>query len=518
MDWQPHWHGRERFTMFDGAYDAGRHRALLDAWHADPGRPARLHVIALSGAGMPGFRRIPQADERITLDLLGAAPQAALAQLDARLDAIDLHGIARERGAFPRALAKLATPGAILHDNGTPEGLFTSRKPPSPWARSAEPQRRAIVLGAGLAGAAACERLCARGWDVTLVERHAQAASEASGNQAGIYMPLLSKDDNIMTRLSRASFLYALAYWDKLHGIVGERCGVLQLARSPEHAAVQQAISAAHRFPATFAKWLQEGASPLAPDGAWLFEQAGWARPSSICHAMLDACGARLTRRFGAGQVALQKEGAEWIARAEDGSAAASAPVVIVANGAGALQLAQTAHLPLAQVRGQVTHLAQGGMPELPFVLCREAYLTPAVDGWHSLGASYDDDHDPALRPSSQQENLDKIRAMLGDPSIGLDAPLAGRVGFRCVAPDRLPLVGALPTGDMEQGVERLRQIPRHGGLYGLLGYASRGLTWAPLAAELLASQLHGDPLPLESDLVNALDPGRFILRSRRGV
>jgi tRNA 5-methylaminomethyl-2-thiouridine biosynthesis bifunctional protein len=65
-------------------------------------------------------------------------------------------------------------------------------------------------------------------------------------------------------------------------------------------------------------------------------------------------------------------------------------------------------------------------------------------------------------------------------------------------------------------GTERLRELPRQSGLYGLLGYASRGLTWAPLAAELLAAGLEGEPLPLEAPLVDALDPGRFQLRQRR--
>jgi tRNA 5-methylaminomethyl-2-thiouridine biosynthesis bifunctional protein len=152
----------------------------------------------------------------------------------------------------------------------------------------------------------------------------------------------------------------------------------------------------------------------------------------------------------------------------------------------------------------------------LPLVLCREAYLTPAVNGWHSLGASYDDDADPALRASSQRDNLDKIRSLLADPQIGVDAPLAGRVGFRCVAPDRLPLVGELPEAGAGGSIERLREVPRQPGLYGLLGYASRGLCWAPLAAELLACRLDGEPLPLEADLATALDPARFVLRARR--
>jgi tRNA 5-methylaminomethyl-2-thiouridine biosynthesis bifunctional protein len=66
--------------------------------------------------------------------------------------------------------------------------------------------------------------------------------------------------------------------------------------------------------------------------------------------------------------------------------------------------------------------------------------------------------------------------------------------------------------------IERLSDVPRWPGLYGLLGYASRGLIWAPLAAELLAAQLGGEPLPVESCLAQALDPGRFLLKGRRRV
>jgi tRNA 5-methylaminomethyl-2-thiouridine biosynthesis bifunctional protein len=48
-----------------------------------------------------------------------------------------------------------------------------------------------------------------------------------------------------------------------------------------------------------------------------------------------------------------------------------------------------------------------------------------------------------------------------------------------------------------------------------LLGYASRGLIWAPLAAELLAAQLQGEPLPVENKIAAALDPARFLLAGR---
>jgi tRNA 5-methylaminomethyl-2-thiouridine biosynthesis bifunctional protein len=551
VDYRAHWRGRERYTVFDAAYgDGSAVRALVDAWRADPARPAHLHVVALAEGLLPGFHRIAQQDAHITLDLLNAPIDSALAQLAARLDFIRLHGVAGAGTGFARPLARLAAADAILEAGGLAAGQaqalaahgfafdsgqqggqrgglqlarFASRKPRPPLPPA--PARRAIVIGAGIAGSAAAERLCARGWQVTLVERHERAAMEASGNLAGIFMPLLSRDDNIPTRLTRAAYLYALRYWERLGGIgkaiEGAACGVLQLARDAGHAEVSRAIAAEGRYPREFAEWLDsEAAQALlglpAPDGAWLFRQGGWARPGSVCEAMLAACGGRLEQRFGAGSVSLERTQHGWLARGADGAALAEAEVAVLAGGAGATAIAQAARLPLTPIRGQVTHLAAAMLPQLPFVLCREAYLTPASHGLCSAGATYDLDPDRALRASSQLENIERLRALVSDPLAAEGAPLQGRVGFRCVAPDRLPLVGRLPDFDAAGATERLREVPRHPGLHGLLGYASRGLIWAPLAAELLAAQLEGEPLPLEAGLVDALDPARFVLRARR--
>ena len=544
MDLRAHWRGRERYTVFDTHYgDGARVRALQDAWRADPDAPARLHVVALADGLLPGFHRIPQDDPRLTLTLLAAPFDAALAQLGAQPDYFFLQDVAG--AAFARPLARIAASGAHLEVGGLVDeqraalqaqgfvfdddgrcAVFASRKPRLPLPpRLPQAHKRALVIGAGLAGSAACASLCARGWQVTLVERHPAPAMEASGNLAGIFMPLLSRDDNIPTRLTRAAYLYALRAWHQMGGIggaiEGQACGVLQLARDPGHADVSRAIAREAHYPADFARWLEapEAEALLglpAPDGGWLFPQGGWARPGSVCEAMLQSCGERLVRRFGDGSITLERSGDEWLARAADGSVVAQAPTVVLASGAGARSLAQSRELPLSSLRGQVSHLDSGSLPALPLVLCREAYLTPAAGGIACAGATYDLDADPQLRLSSHEENIERLRGLVSDPLAAAGAPLAGRVGFRCVAPDRLPLVGRLPDFGAAGATDRLRDVPRHPGLHALLGYASRGLIWAPLAAELLAAQLEGEPLPLETSLVDALDPARFVLRARR--
>jgi tRNA 5-methylaminomethyl-2-thiouridine biosynthesis bifunctional protein len=47
-------------------------------------------------------------------------------------------------------------------------------------------------------------------------------------------------------------------------------------------------------------------------------------------------------------------------------------------------------------------------------------------------------------------------------------------------------------------------------------GFGARGIVWSALMADLLVSRLEGEPLPLETDLVDACDPGRFLLKAAR--
>ncbi|HEY4316812.1 MAG TPA: FAD-dependent 5-carboxymethylaminomethyl-2-thiouridine(34) oxidoreductase MnmC [Herbaspirillum sp.] len=547
----------------DGAALA-MHAAAMPA--ADPVTPFSLLVSQLARAWMPsvpGFQRLILAQGRVVLTLVGGTPAADMPQLDLAFDA----AYCRQADAAPdtiRWLGRLAAADALMAlggpavDAATMASMVTmvtvradflragfadadgdieiypmrfTRKAASHalprhlvFRLQAQSERHAIVIGAGLAGAAACHRLAARGWRCTLIERHAAAAQEASGNAAGIFMPVLSQDDNPLSRLSRAAFLFALHIWDGLGGVgaalPGQACGVLQLPRSDALAAAGKTARAS--WPEDFARCMNDAEATAAfgqrVGGGWWFGKGGWLRPAAVCEAMLRACGDRLHVLYQRQALRLLREDGAWRALDAAGAVIAQAPVLILANGMQATAFAQVAHLPLSAIRGQVTYLpAQAA--DVPFVVCGDAYLTPvAANGIASLGATYDQDADPALRLESQRQNIGHLRQMLPDWTPPDSALLDGRVGFRCVSADRLPLAGALPDPAQLRGSgdTRLEQMPRLAGLHGLLGYGSRGLIWAPLMAELLASQLDGEPSPLPRDLAALLDPARFALRQRR--
>ena len=76
--------------------------------------------------------------------------------------------------------------------------------------------------------------------------------------------------------------------------------------------------------------------------------------------------------------------------------------------------------------------------------------------------------------------------------------------------------IAAARTSAHELAGAHLHELPRSGGLYGAFAYGSRGLAWSLLCAEALASELSGEPSPLEAALSDGIDPGRFALRRLR--
>jgi tRNA 5-methylaminomethyl-2-thiouridine biosynthesis bifunctional protein len=170
-------------------------------------------------------------------------------------------------------------------------------------------------------------------------------------------------------------------------------------------------------------------------------------------------------------------------------------------------------------VRGQLTFLPADRIVAPHVAVLRGGFVLPAIHGTSIVGATYDfDDEDPSLRTSSHEGNLERLNRILPGAAAAIDpGQLEGTVGFRAVSSDRLPLIGALADENAtEPKNPQLATLARHAGLYGAFAYGSRGLLWAGLGAELLASLIESEPLPLEGRLADAIDPGRFLLRASR--
>lgn len=553
------WRGRRAFTILETGFGFGlSFLATWQAWRGDPARCESLHFVSiekhpfnaaelsslleryaeLKEEGrellaqwpilVPGMHRLEFDGGKVVLTLFLGDVADGLPQLQLAADAIFLDGFAPPKNPAMweprvlRQLGRLAAPGATLatwsvagsvcaalQDAGFAlekvRGFATKREMlrgnlvPRKKASSLKTSfRSAIVIGAGIAGAAVCERLAARGWAVTLIERRAQAAQEASGNPAAVFHPAVSPDDSLFARYTRASFLFLLNHWKRLPGLEWERCGVLQMARSEDERGSQRRALATLGYPAGYAQFDQ------AKGGIW-YPEAGWVRPRSLVESLLSRFDMR--KLFEREIQDLSFENGNWHAKDASGKTLASAPVVVLANAAAALRLAPQPAVRLRTVRGQLTLVP--AIEGLRHVLLRGGMALPGLDGMSVIGASFDiGDDDPALRADSHAGNLERLEQMLPGALAGFNPrldpeKLDGRVAFRAVVPDRLPMIG--PIADH-----------RGEGLYAAFAYGSRGMLWAGLGGELLASMLEGDPLPVERRLAAAVDPGRFALRERR--
>ncbi|MEC5407363.1 bifunctional tRNA (5-methylaminomethyl-2-thiouridine)(34)-methyltransferase MnmD/FAD-dependent 5-carboxymethylaminomethyl-2-thiouridine(34) oxidoreductase MnmC [Paraburkholderia sp. MPAMCS5] len=524
---------------------------------------------------VPGTHRLEFDEGRVVLTLVFGDALQSLPALRLRADAFYLDGFAPAKNpelwtpAIFKSLARLAGEGAtfatyssageikraltqcgfeyrkvegfgwkraMLVGHFAPRWRVRRHEPPAPLGPFAAHERHAVVIGAGLAGCAVIERLAARGWRITSLERHASVAQEASGNPAGVFHPMISRDDSVASRVTRAGFLYALRRWAALerqgHAPLRGRPGLLQIAEHDDEARAMREAIAALGYPPEFVTPVsaddarQLAGTPLAR-GGWLFPHGGWIDPSTLCAAQCAAAGDKLDRRFGVQVARIERSGDQWRVFDTAGDEVARAPVVIVASAHDAARIAGLLHTPTRSIRGQLTLLPPGAAPSLDVPVIGEGYAIRLPDGVTLTGATYElDDTGTALRRAGHLENLERVAQMLPgfaqvashvDPST-----FAGRVAFRCVTSDRLPMIGNLADEALAtREAQRLRgawplDLPRVEGLYGAFAYGSRGLVWAALGAELIASQIEGEPWPLERDLAEDIDPARFLLRALR--
>ena len=504
-----------------------------------------------------GSHRLEFDQGRVILTLILGKAETALAQAAGRADAIYLDGFAPGKNPdiwsepVCAALAKLSGAGTTLATwsvNGALRrrltacgfdltirpgfankremltGVFRERRPhPYPGTEAGH----ALIIGAGLAGTASAERLGARGWRCTIIDA-GTLASGASGNRAGVIRPLPSIDDNVLSRLTRAGFLDTLQRLQQLREkglmVQSDLCGVLHLARDAAQAdAMRQAVQTL-QLPDDLLTWLDQAAAsqqarlPMA-NGGWWFAAGGWVNPSDYCAQLLKASQATLLEHTTVHALHPTVQG--WTAYDTDNCLLAEADIVILANATDAPRLAgpYSHALPIRAARGQTTVLSSPPAPAPNTVVCRNGYWTPAIDGLSTCGASFIvDDTNLELREEEHTENLATVRAMLSDASGGWTDPtdptestLGGKVGLRPVVPDRLPLVGQLPAREDAVIASRSRAArARVHGLYVNSGFGARGILFATLCAELLASQICGEPLPLPKDLVRAIDPMRY--------
>lgn len=407
------------------------------------------------------------------------------------------------------------------------------RKPSASWhlcSQTLPPTDRVAVIGAGLAGCHSAYALAEKGFNVTLIDR-GSIASGASGNPLGVVYSKLSSSPGTFADFNLAAFTYALRFYKQqgLFDRCGDACGVLQLPEGAERIEQQKAVAVLFAQSPELVQWLDRYSAStvagitLTTSGLWL-PSAGWLDPPLLCRTLADHPNIRVLEHSSVHK--LEHLDGEWQLLDEGGSQITCSPAVVVACAESARRFMQCMRLPSKAIRGQISLArARTQSERLQTVLCGEGYIAPARRGRHCLGASFNLTSQAAGNLWDEHlSNLRQVRALApGLAELDVAELNDGRASMRCTTPDYLPIVG--PVANEDAVLVRFARYRKNAravvdapgeywpGLFINVGHGSKGLTYTPLCAELLACMITNEPLPISRDLALHLHAARFLVR-----
>lgn len=525
---------------------------------------------------LPGCHRLLFNHGQITLDLWFGDINQTLLQTDASLyqqiDAWFLDGFSPAKNpdmwtdTLFCSMAKLTRPGgtaatfsvAGLVRRGLQQAGFSVQKRkgfarkremlsarltqniviphPYPWyQRQPASSEHIAIIGGGIASALLALALLRRGLKVTLYCADSIPAQGASGNHQGALYPLFSPYDPAINRFFPTAFTFARRLYDALPVRFDHQwCAVTELAYNQQiRRKIRQILDSAPPASLAQAVSAQQASArcgvPLEHAGIE-YPAAGWVCPAQLTSAILALAEQQGLQTHYQHRVCTIHYRNGWHMQFANGSQQQH-PVLVLANGWQISQFSQTENLPVSPVAGQISHIpTSAGLKQLRQVLCYGGYLTPyhPITLNHCLGASHHRDEQQArYRLEDQQYNLQRLTDCLSQQSWPLQIDISAnqaRSSVRCAIRDHLPLVGNAPDyhatlaqyASLASQVSRPQQVPAapyHPDLFLLGAFGSRGLCSAPLAAEILAAQISGEPMPLDHTTLNELNPNRLWIR-----
>ena len=326
--------------------------------------------------------------------------------------------------------------------------------------------KKAIIVGAGLAGAAVAYKLAVEGWQVAVLEAEHDCATQASGNLAGTVHPLITADWNLRSQWYLLGFKHTLqstlpwletAGWNHQEEQIepskmGDLTGLLELLVDKKaQDRIEQAMLRVG-LPKDWVKLLSaEQASEVlgtqTPFSALLFEQGGWLYPKAVVQQCLSHPNIKLHKQSKVIDFCQLKDSSKlqlhW--QVKTIKETHRAPVLVVATGSLEATLNKRLGLPIRPVKGQVTNLRNDQQQQiLNKAVTHEGYSVSMPNG-AVTGATFEaPDMTQSLSGDGHLHNLSMTSKSLPNwiDKSTKTKDVVGRVAFRPTTSDHLPIVG----------------------------------------------------------------------------
>jgi tRNA 5-methylaminomethyl-2-thiouridine biosynthesis bifunctional protein len=387
----------------------------------------------------------------------------------------------------------------------------------------------AVVIGAGIAGSAIVKSLKNNQISNFLViDKGFAPATQTSAHGEALCHPYIGRGASRLQRLTFIAFNEARAVW------APNWCGagVFHLPRTQDgfDKKIMSERLLAQGFIAEKAKPLSsiEAKEQIGIEaGGTFFPEGGWVNLQQACKDVFEGLLPE-QQRWSTEVKSIQRNKDRWQIYGDDNHLIATTKRLFLASGLAVKDLAKSVgiELPLKPVRGQLSRFRFGkdsswAQTKPKVALSGKAYCLPPqmldADQYEwVVGSSYDEEvEDLSVWPASHQENKALIKEMLNYELVDSELKAIGAfVGIRCVASDRLPIMGP---------------VLNQPGLYILTSLGSRGVMWSALASQMftehLAEELHHSAFfdtrffagarlaatGLTADLAGALLAARFL-------
>ena len=503
---------------------------MAQSHHAFPYLARHSHdLIAALPPQWPGLHRRDFLHGRLRLHLIYGDANDAVAKADFAADAWFLDGftpaknpqlwnqdLLMEIGRLTRAGGSFATftVASAVRQRLAEAGFEFEKRPgfgrkremlvgrkragalaPQPTAQN----RQIAIIGGGIAGASVAAGFVARGITPHIIDARDRLARGASGNRLALQSPRLSVDHNVASRMSADCLSFAAGCSDAALAVIADRVISLDW---PDREAMRQAKFRTQFWPDDLMQFVdaKEASSQAGinlPLGGVVHNWGRVIDPTCLTNHL--AKGAET--HFDFSVVGMRRDDGKYHLVADDGRQLTCDQLVIAA-GADLVALHQMLAIQgiaIDVTSGQVSHVPEtAALAGLRAGITFGGYLTPARDGFHELGATFDRDGNTEILASAHHHNKQLLPDELGN---GLPDPASygARVSRRASTADRNPVCGKI-NDDLF--------------ILGALG--ARGLTLAPLLGDMLAAEILGMPVTLARDIRRGLDPYRFRLRASR--
>ena len=359
---------------------------------------------------------------------------------------------------------------------------------PSRHQRKIESSSDIAIIGSGLSSSILANKLACQGFKVDVYEKNKYIALGTSSNPWAAMYPKLALGDDSRSYFLTQSYFYAANFYKK-YITSFKNNGVLFLSNSDARNEWIEKIIKLDRkdiFESQTKKTINKINGVDQNLDGLLVKHGGCLSPSAICKDLLKHPNISIHLNHDYQKYKHIRPGSilPIFSKINNEKQYSS---LIVASG---LDLKN--YIPsINSMKGSIIGIKCNELSGIQHPINHSGYVLPQVNGITWLGSSYEKTKHLMSSEEIQESILSRASEVF--KNIGSSKDIIEWSGIRSTLPDRMPLAGAMDNNVFVIG-----------------GLASRGLSFAPLLAEIIACEISGLSSPVSKKILASLSPNRF--------